>query len=347
MSGAGGLPGDGPDARVLMAHGGGGRLMHRLIDAVIGPAVGGPALDLRHDGAVLPAPGRRLAFTTDSYVVRPIEFPGGDIGSLAVAGTVNDLAMCGARPLHLSLSLILEEGLPLEVLRRVLASAGAMARRAGVSIVTGDTKVVERRGGDGLFMNTAGIGEVVSPTPIHPDSVREGDAILVSGDIARHGVAVMSVREGLGFGSVVESDAAPLAAPVLGLLEAGVPVRCLRDLTRGGLAAALIEIAEAGRWRFHVDEATVPLCEGVRGACELLGLDPFSVACEGRFIAFVPEDAAAEALERLRRDPVSAGAARIGRVTGHDGRGLVVRRSVVGTDTILDMPAGEQLPRIC
>ena len=251
----------------------------------------------RHDAASLDIKGARLAFTTDSFVVRPLFFPGGDIGSLAVNGTVNDLAMAGARPLYLSAGFILEEGLPLDILRRVAASMRAADDAAGAQIVTGDTKVVDRGKGDGLYVNTAGIGVIDHSLQIVPRSVRPGDAVLVSGDLGRHGMAVMAVREGLAFQSSIESDCAPLWKPVEALLKGGVGVHCLRDLTRGGLAAALNEISDAASAGVRVEEALVPVREDVRAACEILGLDPLQVACEGRFAAFVPEREAERALE--------------------------------------------------
>lgn len=331
---------------VQLAHGGGGRLMRRLIDEVFRPAFADPALDAQHDGAVLPATPHRLAFATDSSVVRPLFFPGGDIGSLAVNGTVNDLAMCGARPLYLSVGFVVEEGLPVETLRRVAVSMKRAADAAGVRVVTGDTKVVDRGKGDGLYLSTAGVGAVEHDRDIGPAAVRPGDAVLLSGDVGRHGMAVMAVREGLGFETPIESDCGSVAAPVLALLAAGVDVRCLRDPTRGGLTAALTEVAETAGVRVHVEEAAIPVSEPVRGACEVLGLDPLAVACEGRFVAFVAVADADRALAVLRAHPVSAGACRIGTVEpGADG--LVTMTSTVGTRHIIDVGSGEQLPRIC
>jgi hydrogenase expression/formation protein HypE len=331
---------------VLMAHGGGGRLTRRLIDEVFRPAFRNPLLDAQHDGAVLPATPHRLAFTSDSSVVRPLFFPGGDIGALAVNGTVNDLAMCGARPLYLSAGFVIEEGLPVETLRRVAESMRRAADAAGVRVVTGDTKVVDRGKGDGLYLSTSGVGVLEHDLAIGPAAVRPGDAVLLSGDIGRHGMAVMAVREGLAFETPIASDCAPVGAPVLALLAAGVGVRCLRDPTRGGLAAVLVEIAETAGVRVHVVEAAIPVDEPVRGACEVLGLDPLYVACEGRFVAFVPAAEAERALAVLRAHPVSAGACRIGTVEeGTDG--LVTMTSTVGTRRVIDLPTGEQLPRIC
>jgi hydrogenase expression/formation protein HypE len=331
---------------VLLAHGGGGRLTHQLIEKVFLPVFSNPALEARHDGAVVRIGGTRLAFTTDCYVVRPLFFPGGNIGDLAVYGTVNDLAMCGARPLYLSAGFILEEGLPMETLRAVVAAAGEAARRAGVVLVAGDTKVVDKGKGDGVFITTAGIGLVECPRDIAPASVEPGDAVIVSGDLGSHGVAILSVREGLEFESPIVSDAAPLWEPVRALLEAGIEVHCLRDLTRGGLASALNEIAGARGIGMRIEEASVPVAEPVRGACEILGLDPLYVANEGRFVAFVPEAQAARAVLVLGGVPVSAGAVRIGEVTAAP-RGLVTLTSRIGGNRVLDMLSGEQLPRIC
>ena len=331
---------------VLLAHGGGGRLTKRLIDEVFRPAFRNPLLDGQHDGAVLPASPHRLAFTADSFVVRPLFFPRGAIGTLAVNGTVNDLAMCGARPLYLSASFVIEEGLPFETLRRVVASMAHAAAAAGVRVVTGDTKVVDRGKGDGLYLGTSGVGAIEHDLSIGPAAVRPGDAVILSGDVGRHGMAVMAVREGLAFETPIASDCAPLAEPVLALLAAGVGVRCLRDATRGGLAAVLVEIAETAGVRVHVVEAAIPVDEPVRGACEVLGLDPLHVACEGRFVAFVPADQADRAVNVLRAHPVSAGACRIGVVeAGADG--LVTMTSTVGTRRVIDLPTGELLPRIC
>lgn len=331
---------------VLLAHGGGGRLMHQLLEKMFAPAFANPILDTRHDSAVLDLPPGRLAFTTDSYVVRPTFFPGGDIGSMAVFGTVNDLAMSGARPLYLSAGFILEEGLPMETLWRVVCSMKEAARRCGVQIVTGDTKVVDKGKGDGLFINTSGIGVIEHLLAIGPGNVQPGDAIVVNGDLGRHGMAIMAVREGLEFQSAIESDSAPVAELVEQLLQAGVETHCLRDLTRGGLASALNEIAEAAGVRIAVEESLIPVREDVHAACEMLGLDPLHVACEGRFVAFVPQRDAQRALAILRSHALGAGAAGIGGVT--DGSSaLVTIKSQLGASRILDMPSGEQLPRIC
>jgi hydrogenase expression/formation protein HypE len=331
---------------VLMAHGGGGRWMHQLIETMFVAAFDNPLLNSRHDGAVIEVHGRRLAFTTDSYVVRPLFFPGGDIGSLAVNGTVNDLAMCGARPRWLSAGFILEEGLPMETLWRVVQSMQAAASVAEVQLVTGDTKVVDKGKGDGLFINTAGLGIIEYPGTITPSRVRLGDAVLLSGDVGRHGIAIMSVREGLQFESPIQSDCAPLGSLVLALLDADIEVHCLRDLTRGGLAAALNEIAMVARAQINIDEGAVPIGEPVRGACEILGLDPLYVANEGRFVAFVAAQDQTRALKILRAHPLGEAACCIGTVIAGT-PGLVTLKSQIGVSRVLDLLSGEQLPRIC
>jgi hydrogenase expression/formation protein HypE len=265
---------------------------------------------------------------------------------MSVFGTVNDLAMSGARPLYLSAAFILEEGLPMETLWRIVCSMRGAANRCGVQIVTGDTKVVDKGKGDGLFINTAGIGVMEHSWDISPASVRANDAILLSGDLGRHGMAIMSMREGLGFEAAIQSDSAPVAAPVLALLAAGVEVHCLRDLTRGGLASALNEIAQAARLRILIKEKLVPVRDDIHAACELLGLDPMLVACEGRFVAFVPSQNAARALSILNQGQAGPTAVCIGEVRG-EWPPAVAMETVMGPSRILDMPSGEQLPRIC
>jgi hydrogenase expression/formation protein HypE len=334
-------------AEIQLAHGGGGRLTQQLIERVFGPAFANASLDARHDGAVLTSPaGARLAFTTDSHVVKPLFFPGGDIGRLAVNGTVNDLAMCGARPRWLSAGFILEEGLPLGTLERVVCSMADAGRAAGVEIVTGDTKVVERGKGDGLFVTTAGIGTIEHGLTVGPAAVRAGDTVLLSGDIGRHGMAILAQREGLAFESPIESDCVSLWPAVEALLTAGIEIHCLRDLTRGGLATAVIEIAETAGLAVKLEETVVPISEAVRGACEILGLDPFYVANEGRFVAFVPAAQADRALAVLQRVAPDRSAVRIGEVRASPA-GEVTLRSVIGVERILDRLSGEQLPRIC
>jgi hydrogenase expression/formation protein HypE len=331
---------------VQMAHGGGGRLMGQLIETMFLSAFGAPEPGDRHDSAVLESAGGKMAFTTDGYVVRPMFFPGGDLGSLSVHGTVNDLAMAGAQPQALSASFILEEGLEMDKLWRIVSSMAAAAKEAGVSIVTGDTKVVDKGKGDEIFITTAGVGWVAHERSIRPAEVRAGDAVIVSGDLGRHGMAIMAVREGLEFESAIESDSASVAEPALALLEAGLDVHCLRDLTRGGLTSTLNEIAGAAGVGIEVTEADVPVRGDVNAACEFLGLDAMQVACEGRFAAFVAGADAERALEVLRGFGVSGNAAVVGKVT-EKGDGRVILASRIGAKRILDLPAGEQLPRIC
>lgn len=331
---------------VQLAHGGGGRAMHRLLEKVFLPAFDNPLLNVGHDGAQFCLGGARLAFATDSFVVHPLEFPGGDIGDLAINGTVNDLAMCGARAVYLSAGFILEEGLPMATLERVVASMRRAAEIAGVQIVTGDTKVVDRGKADGLFINTAGIGMVHpaladSERRIAPTHVQPGDAVILNGDIGRHGMAIMAVREGLDFESEIESDCAPLVESVMALLDAGIDVHCLRDLTRGGLASGLCEIATASGRQIHIEERRIPVNEQVRGACEILGLDPMYVANEGRFLTFVPAQEAERALSILGK-----GAVQIGVVESATTR-RVLLKSRIGATRIVEMLNGEQLPRIC
>jgi hydrogenase expression/formation protein HypE len=331
---------------VTLAHGGGGKLMHQLIEKMILPAFKNDLLEARHDGAVFQLGGARLAFTTDSYVVNPLFFPGGDIGSLAINGTVNDLSMCGARPVYLSCGLILEEGLPMETLWAVVQSLKQAAETAGVQLVTGDTKVVDRGKGDGVFINTAGVGLIEHELTIAPSSVHPGDVILLSGDIGRHGIAIMAMRQGLEFESQIESDCAPLNGAVQALLSAKVEVHCLRDLTRGGLGTTLIEIAEATGFQITIDETRIPVRDDVSGACEVLGFDPLYLANEGRMIVFVPGNEVNRALDLLRTNKHTAGAVEIGRVSEQHG-GLVKMKNRIGTTRIIDMLSGEQLPRIC
>jgi hydrogenase expression/formation protein HypE len=331
--------------KVLLAHGGGGRLMHQLINRLFAPTF--QSLGVQHDSTVLNLPTGKIAITTDSYVIHPLFFPGGDIGSLAVYGTVNDLGMSGARPLYLSAGFILEEGLPMETLWRVVQSMQKAAESAGVRIVTGDTKVVDRGKGDGIFINTTGIGIIEHEQLIVPTAVEPGDIIILNGDIGRHGIAIMAVREGLEFETTIESDSAPCNSLVLELLAQGIEIHCLRDLTRGGLASALNEIAIAAGVTISLKETRISVREDVGGACEILGFDPLYVANEGRFIAFVPEVNADQALKIMRSRDHDSGI--IGRVTGKSRKslGLVMMESKIGTTRIIDMLSGEQLPRIC
>ncbi|MCC7353471.1 MAG: hydrogenase expression/formation protein HypE [Anaerolineae bacterium] len=332
---------------VLLAHGGGGRLTQMLIERMFLPSFANPALEMLHDGAVLEVNGTRLAFSTDSFVVSPLFFPGGDIGSLAVHGTVNDLAMCGARPLSLATGFILEEGLPMEDLWRVVRSMQQAARAVGVPIVTGDTKVVDRGKGDGVFINTTGIGIIPEGIFVSPRRARAGDLVLINGAIAGHGIAIMSVREGLEFETELASDSAPLHDLVARVLDvAGEQVHVLRDPTRGGLASSLNEIAAQAGVGIRLEEARIPIGDEVRGACEILGLDPLYVANEGKCLVIVAREAAEAALSALRAHPLGAEAAIIGEVVSEH-PGQVFLRSRIGGLRVVDMLSGEQLPRIC
>jgi hydrogenase expression/formation protein HypE len=331
---------------ILLGHGSGGKLTAQLIERLFLPAFRDPLLEVLDDQAVFSVNGSRLAFTTDSYVVTPIFFPGGDIGELAVNGTINDLAVGGATPLFLSIAFILEEGLPVDDLRRVVDSARRAAEDAGVRIVTGDTKVVGRGSGDKIFVNTSGIGIVDPGIEVSSRRVRAGDAVLLSGPIGDHGVAVLSCREGLGFEGEIESDTAPLHRLVAAMLAAFPGIHAMRDPTRGGVAATLVEIATRRGLGIEVDERTIPMRDAVRGACEILGLDPLLVANEGKLVAFVPEAAAERVLEAMRGHPLGREAVRIGRVT-EEHPGIVLLRTPIGGDRVLDLPFGEVLPRIC
>jgi len=334
-----------PDT-VLLAHGSGGSLSHELVASHVLPCTTAGQTLVLDDSAVVPLAGR-LAFTTDSYVVQPLFFPGGDIGRLAVCGTVNDLSMVGAEPRHLSLALILEEGFPLEHLDAVMQSIGAACREANVHIVTGDTKVVNRGKGDGLFINTAGLGLVPDGRSISGSRAQPGDRILLSGSLAEHGLAIMAAREGLAFSSEIRSDCAPLNAIVAALLDAvGDAVHCMRDPTRGGLGTTLNELASQSRVAMLVDEPSIPVRPDVRAACEMLGLDPLYVANEGKFVAVVEPSSAAAALRALRAHPLGRDAADIGEVVaGKPGR--VMMRTQLGPTRLVAMLSGELLPRIC
>jgi hydrogenase expression/formation protein HypE len=334
-----------PD-RIVLGHGSGGRLTADLIDGCFLPAFRNPVLERLDDGAVLPVGGSRVAFTTDAYVVTPLFFPGGDIGDLAVNGTVNDVAMAGARPLWMSAAFILEEGFPLSDLRRIVASMRAAASAAGVLLVTGDTKVVERGKADGCYVTTTGLGVLVHEGEISADRARPGDRVVLSGPIADHGVAIMAARADLELDTTIASDTAPLHAVVLDLLAAGVAVHCLRDPTRGGVATALADIARRSRAGMVVREGAIPVREPVRGVCELLGLDPLYVANEGKLLAIVGPDDAERAVACMRRHPVGREACVVGEVVA-DEEALVVVETTVGGRRIADMLPGEQLPRIC
>ena len=331
---------------VLLGHGSGGKLSADLIRNLFLPLFGNPTLDRLEDQAVLPVGGVRLAFTTDSFVVKPLFFPGGDIGSLAVHGTVNDLAMGGAMPLALSAAFIIEEGLPMETLARIAESMARAARQVGVEIVTGDTKVVERGKGDGVFINTTGIGLVREGVELSAGAARPGDVVLVSGYLGDHGIAIMAQREGLEFDCPVASDSAALHTLVAAMLDASTGIRALRDPTRGGLASTLNEIAGQSRAGIALDEGAIPVREAVRGACELLGLDPLYVANEGKLVAIVAPEAAGAVLAAMREHPLGRDAARVGAVTAANA-GLVTLRTLLGVSRVVDMLTGDQLPRIC
>jgi hydrogenase expression/formation protein HypE len=331
----------------MLAHGGGGRLTQMLIERLFVPAFANPALEALHDGAILEVNGIRLAFSTDSFTISPLFFPGGDIGSLAVHGTVNDLAMCGARPIGLSAGFILEEGLPMDDLWRAVQSMQAAAQAVDVPIVTGDTKVVERGSGDGMFINTAGLGLIPEGVHISSTRARPGDVVLINGSIADHGIAVMSVREGLEFETALTSDSAPLVDMVFSILDqVGEQVHVLRDPTRGGVASALNEIAAQAGVGIRLEETRIPVGEAVRGACEILGLDPLYVANEGKFLAIVGPEAAEAVLATMRDHPLGQQAAVIGEVVA-DHPGKLLLRSRIGGLRVVDMLSGEQLPRIC
>jgi hydrogenase expression/formation protein HypE len=331
---------------VLLGHGSGGKLSAELVRDLFLPAFTNPALARLDDQAVVRINGARIAITTDSFVVKPLFFPGCDIGSLAVHGTVNDLAMGGATPLFLSAAFIIEEGLAMETLRRVVASLRRAAEAAGVQVVTGDTKVVEKGSGDGLFINTTGIGLVPDDIDFSADRARPGDKVLLSGSLGDHGIAILAQREGLEFESTIQSDSAALHGLVSDMLRVTHNLRCMRDPTRGGLSSALNEIAEQSRVSIELQESTISIREEVRGACELLGLDPLYVANEGKLVAIVPADVADRVLAAMRNNPLGASAQIIGTVTvGYPG--LVTMRTTLGTSRIVDMLAGDQLPRIC
>lgn len=331
---------------VLLAHGSGGKLTQQLIEQLFLPVFRNDLLSPLHDGAVVTINGVRLAFSTDSYVINPIFFPGGDIGELAINGTVNDLAMCGARPLYLSSAMIIEEGFPMEDLARVVRSMQAAAHRAGIQLVTGDTKVVDRGKGDKIFISTSGIGVVPDGIHISPEAARPGDVIIVNGPIAVHGIAIMSVREGLEFETQIESDTAPLNSLVETMLAASDKIHVMRDPTRGGVASALNEIARSAQIGISLVEERIPIPDEVRGACEILGFDPLYVANEGKLLAFVERDQAEKVLQAMRQHPLGAEATIIGEVVDAHA-GSVVMKTSIGGSRIVDMLAGEQLPRIC
>jgi hydrogenase expression/formation protein HypE len=332
--------------RILLAHGSGGELSHELVTSLFVKAFHNPFLDPLDDGAVLEVAGERWAFTTDSYVVTPVFFPGGDIGRLAVCGTVNDLSMSGAKPLFLSAGFIIEEGFSLSSLQTIVASMQKTAGEAGVKIVTGDTKVVNRGAADGIFINTAGIGLIPEGVNISGRYARPGDRVLLSGSVGDHGVAILSSREGLQFSTTLESDCAPLNELVAGMLEVSKKIRCLRDPTRGGLSSTLNELARQSGAGIWVEEDRIPIKEEVQGACELLGFDPLILANEGKVVAVVAEEVADIILQRMKAHPLGRDAAIIGEVR-EEPRGKVILRTRIGLTRIMDMMVGEPLPRIC
>jgi hydrogenase expression/formation protein HypE len=332
--------------QIVIGHGSGGKLTSQLIDRVFLPAFSNPLLEKLDDQAVLQFNGSRLAFTTDAFVVTPIFFPGGDIGHLAVNGTVNDLAMSGARPLYLSAAFILEEGLPTEELQRVVQSMATAAREAGVQLVAGDTKVVNHGKGDKVFITTTGIGVVEHPVEISADRARPGDKVILSGYIGDHGMAIMSQRENLEFEGVIESDTAPLHSLVAAMLEVTDQVHCLRDATRGGVATVLNEIAQRSRTGMFLRENEIPIHDTVKGACEILGLDPLYVANEGKLVAVVANEAAGPVLQSMRQHAFGRDATIIGEVIA-DHPGMVLMKTGIGGTRVLDTLFGEQLPRIC
>ncbi len=333
-------------SKIVLAHGGGGTLMHQLIKNVFENAFKNPLLQQHHDSAFLDIQGIKLAFTTDSFVVKPLFFPGGNIGKLAVCGTVNDLAMAGAYPLYMSVGFILEEGLEIATLQKIVQMIKTESDHAGISIVTGDTKVINNASGDGLYINTSGIGIVKQDPPPCPSQIKPGDCILINGDIGRHGLAVLSAREEIHFEPELESDCMCLTPSVLSLIEAEIPLHCLRDCTRGGLASALNELAEESHLTFNIQEDKIPIRDDVRGACEILGLNPLYVANEGRFIAFVPEKYVSDVLQIWEDLYPDLTPKQIGVVK--ENRGIpVILENAIGIELALPMLSGEQLPRIC
>lgn len=331
---------------IVMGHGGGGKLSSELVEHLFLPAFASTALNDLRDSTVLPRPSGRIAVTTDSFVVRPLFFPGSSIGELAVNGTVNDLAMSGATPLYLTVGFILEEGLPLTTLAQIVDRLAAAARRANVQLVAGDTKVVERGKADGIYINTAGIGVLPGHIDLSPSKIQPGDHVLVSGTLGDHGMAVMSVREGLEFETALLSDCQPLNGLVASMLAVSPHIRMLRDPTRGGLSASLNEIAAAANLGIRLEEKAIPVRTEVRAACEFLGLDPLYVANEGKLVAIVPATDSEEILKAMRALPEGQDATRIGEVTADHPRKLYVRTQM-GTSRVIPLPLGEQLPRIC
>ncbi len=331
---------------IILGHGGGGKLSSELVEQIFLPAFDNDYLAVLGDSTVFQVPAGRLAMTTDSYVVQPLFFPGGCIGDLAVNGTVNDLCMSGAKPLYLSAGFILEEGFPVAQLRRIVDSMAAAARKAGVAIITGDTKVVERGHGDGCYINTSGVGVVPEGLEIAPTKAQPGDAVILSGTLGDHGMAIMSVREGLEFESPIVSDSAALNEMVAAMVAVSADIHVLRDPTRGGLAASLNEIATASKCGIVVDETCVPVNSAVQSACEILGLDPMLVANEGKLVCIVPARAAADVLSAVKSSPHGTSAALIGSVVAEH-PGMVIAKTAIGASRVITVPIGQQLPRIC
>jgi len=332
--------------KVIMAHGGGGTLSNRLIQKMFMSQFENDLLRQEHDGAIFNINAKKLAFSTDSYVVNPIFFPGGNIGDLAINGTVNDLTMCGAKPLYLSVGFIIEEGLAMDDLWKIVLSMKDAALKAGVQIVTGDTKVVDRGKGDKMYINTSGIGTIYEGVEISPERCKPGDKIIVSGRIADHGIAIMSAREGLEFETQIKSDSAPLNDLLSTMLSVTKEIHVLRDPTRGGVSSALNEIAQKANLGMFIEQDKIPIDEQVNAACELLGFDPLYIANEGKLIAILPSEFADSVLEKMREHPVGKESTIIGEVT-EDNKGKVVMKTLIGSSRIVDMLSGEQLPRIC
>lgn len=331
---------------IIMGHGGGGKLSSELVEHLFLPALQNSLLKTLGDSTVIDLGGQRLAFSTDSYVVQPLFFPGGSIADLAINGTVNDIAMSGAQPLYLSAGFILEEGMSVDALGALVQRMARAAGRAGVQVVAGDTKVVDKGHGDGVYINTSGIGLIPTGVQIGPTRARPGDVVIVSGQIGLHGIAIMSVREGLEFETLIESDCQPLNGLVATMLETTHDIHVLRDPTRGGIASALNEIAHSSKVGVVLEERAFPVPPAVRSACDMLGLDPVYVANEGKLLAIVPPTVAEPLLEQMRRHPAAANATVIGQITDQH-PGLVVAKTGIGGTRIVDMQIGEQLPRIC
>jgi len=333
--------------QIVMAHGGGGRMMQQLIDSIIQPVFSNDILNQKHDSAVVEMNGSKIAMTTDSYVIDPLFFSGGDIGKLAVCGTLNDLAMSGAKPLYLTCSLIIEEGFAIKDLQRILQSMQDTAKQAGVSIVTGDTKVVDKGKGDGLYINTAGVGLIADHISVAANNIQPGDHIIINSDLARHGIAIMLEREGINFDNNIQSDCADVSSLIQELVNSDVALHCMRDLTRGGLASGLIELAGACRHHFEIDENSLLINEDVKSACEILGFDPLYIANEGCFVLFVPAAESEKILSVLHQHALGKQACVIGQVQGAHDKGGVTLETALGVSRVLELFSGEQLPRIC